>query len=278
MPSPNTKKSTAKKATRKRPAKKKTAKPKPEDKPQEKSAALIPPDIAERLLKANLANIVKKVKAGKTLTREERRLLTQASEDEELDGVAVVTTYVELAEILGITRRTLQDWRKMEGAPEPASNGEHDVNAWKEFQSKIDGKGAERIEDPEEESGLPSEPILKRKKLLLFCQEKEMQLSLKRGELIEISAVRNTWAKKCAEANTHLRQRLENELPSELEGLEAADIFDALVAVVDEFNEIMNGGKGAIEIDPKDELSSALKKAKQFLKTSEIYALARSIK
>ena len=69
-----------------------------------------------------------------------------------------------------------------------------------------------------------------------------MLLAYRRGELIERDLVRETWSRKCAEANSLLRKRLENELPSELEGLEAVDIYKALVAVVDEFNEAMSGG------------------------------------
>ena len=203
-------------------------------------------DIAERLLRADLANIVKKVRSGKPLTAQERRTLTNSASGEAPAPTDFVKNYVDLAEVLGVTRRTLQDWRKMKGAPVARSNGEHEVEAWRAFQRKIGGKGAPQPEDPESDKDLPSEPILKRRKLLLFCLEKEMQLAEKRGELVEISLVRETWSKKCAAANSLLRKRLENELPSELEGMEAAGIYEALVAVVDEFNEAMKAG-GSVE-------------------------------
>jgi phage terminase Nu1 subunit (DNA packaging protein) len=246
MPSPKRKTSTAKKKVapkKKAPARKRApAKKAAPSKPSSPITA----DIAERLLRADLANIVRKVKSGKTLTAQERRTLQAASDgDDDATAPAFVKNYTELAEILGVTRRTLQDWRKMEGAPQAASNGEHDVAAWQDFQRRIGGKGAAQPEDTEAEDGLPTEPILKRRKLLLFCREKEMQLAEKRGELIDVALVRATWAKKCAAANSLLRKRLENELPSELEGMEAADIYEELVKVVDEFNEVMSSGDSA---------------------------------
>lgn len=207
----------------------------------------ISPDVADRLLRADLANIVRKVKAGKTLTAQERRTLQAASTGDDDDTApATAKNYVELADILGVTRRTLQDWRKMAGAPEASSNGLHDVAAWRDFQRKIGGKGAATPEGGDgDEDGLPSEPVLKRRKLLLFCREKEMALAERRGELIDVATVRATWSKKIAAANSLLRKRLENELPSELEGLEAAEIYEILVALVDEFNQAMRSGDAA---------------------------------
>lgn len=200
-------------------------------------------EIADRLLRADLANIVRKVKSGRTLSTVERKTLEAAGKGDTPTAPTFAKNYVELAEILGVTRRTLQDWRKLEGAPKAESNGSHDVVAWQDFQTRIGGKGALEPTDADPVGGdLPSEPVLKRRKLLLFCQEKEMLLAYRRGELIERDLVRETWSRKCAEANSLLRKRLENELPSELEGLEAVDIYKALVAVVDEFNEAMSGG------------------------------------
>ena len=194
------------------------------------------------MLQADLANIAKKLKAGKTLNATERNTLRE--EEAEIDSPAVPATvknYVELGKILGVDRRTIQTWRKEEGSPRASTNGTHNVQAWLDFQM-LHGKKGGKIDEGEDNLDLPSEPILKRKKLLLFCQEKEMILAVRRGELIALALVRETWQKKCAEANSHLRKRLENELPSELEGLEAADIYDSLVSVVDEFCEIMHGG------------------------------------
>lgn len=209
----------------------------PSPKSEESNEPRIGADVAEKLLKADLANIARKLKAGKTLTDTEKRRLEEATKTEP-ETPRFAKNYVQLAEILGVDRRTLQTWRKESDSPKSKTNGKHDVEAWLAFQRKHGKKGGEPQEEP---SDLPSEPILKRKKLALFCQEKEMQLAVRRGELIEVALVREDWARKCAAANSLLRKRLENELPSDLEGAEAADIYEALVKVVDDFNEIMSG-------------------------------------
>ena len=208
------------------------------NKSNQEEKPIIGADVAEKLLRADLANIARKLKAGKTLTETEKKRLEQAKQVEP-SVPQYAKNYVELAKILGVDRRTLQSWRKEEDSPKAkTSNGKHDVEAWLAFQKKHGKKGGEPQEEP---SDLPSEPLLKRKKLALFCQEKEMQLAVRRGELIEVALVREEWSKRCAAANSLLRKRLENELPSDLEGAEAADIYEALVAVVDEFNAIMSG-------------------------------------
>src|SRR5436190_1711802 len=48
----------------------------------------------------------------------------------------VAENFVELAKILGVTRRALQNWRKRKDSPKPAANGFHDVAAWREFMQR----------------------------------------------------------------------------------------------------------------------------------------------
>ena len=40
---------------------------------------------------------------------------------------------VELAKILGFSRLAVNQWKLLEGAPRPMSNGKHSVKAWREF-------------------------------------------------------------------------------------------------------------------------------------------------
>ena len=51
-------------------------------------------------------------------------------------------TIVELATTLGVTRRTLANWRKLPGTPEPTTNGSHSVAAWRDFVRANDLKEA----------------------------------------------------------------------------------------------------------------------------------------
>lgn len=71
-------------------------------------------NIANRILDKDLENIVKKVAQGKILTSVERARIENAYKKEEPAKVpAYALNYVELAEILGITRQTINRWRKL---------------------------------------------------------------------------------------------------------------------------------------------------------------------
>ena len=105
-------------------------------------------EAAEKILEADFTNIVRKVRDGKTLTSTERARV-QARAAGSSATLTEAKTIVELASALGVTRRTLSNWRKMKGAPEPNPNGSHNVSAWRDFvqanelKGHVDGGGAE---------------------------------------------------------------------------------------------------------------------------------------
>ncbi|MFO7724286.1 MAG: hypothetical protein R6V45_01950 [Oceanipulchritudo sp.] len=60
--------------------------------------------------------------AGKTLTTAERALIGARASGSSKSS-AYAKTIVELADILGVTRRTITLWKKMEGAPKCQGTG-----------------------------------------------------------------------------------------------------------------------------------------------------------
>lgn len=81
------------------------------------------PDIAGKILDADFQSIVKKAAAaGKPLTVAERARI-EARAASSTESTAYAKTKVELADLLGVTRRTLNSWQKLDGAPAPLSNG-----------------------------------------------------------------------------------------------------------------------------------------------------------
>lgn len=199
--------------------------------------SLLSASVAEKLLRADFANIARKLKAGRTLTRDERRLLGEHNGE----SPTFAKTYVELAEILGVARRTLQRWRRIEGAPKPSDRREHDVEAWRAFQTRIGGKGAGNEADDLDDD-LPAEPILRRRKLLLWCQERELALELRRGELIDAALVDENWSANVDHVADFLRANLDEKLAERLATLSAAEIHGELSGVVDGLCKAMNGG------------------------------------
>ena len=83
--------------------------------------------IRNKILEANLQNIARKVAQGKTLTSAERALIESENTENDLPK-QYADTIVDLADILGVDRRTIDNWRKMKGSPKPTSNGKHSVS------------------------------------------------------------------------------------------------------------------------------------------------------
>lgn len=100
------------------------------------------PAQAKTLLDANVVNLAKKVANGETLSPRELALVESAA------GVgATDKTYAknqsELAEILGVNRKTIQRWLKIDGNPGCKADGRCDISAWRSFAR---GRGHEDCE------------------------------------------------------------------------------------------------------------------------------------
>lgn len=85
---------------------------------------IVTPSQADTVLEVNRANAIKqavsKVKAKKPLTKSEVELLQSIAYSAEQSGdpnITEVSTVVDLAAALGVSRRSIGNWRKMPDAP-----------------------------------------------------------------------------------------------------------------------------------------------------------------
>ncbi|MFZ9964582.1 MAG: hypothetical protein ACO3GO_05185 [Terrimicrobiaceae bacterium] len=183
------------------------------------------PEVAGKILDADFQNIVKKVAAGKPLTVAERaRIESRAAGSSET--LAYANTLVELAAALGVSRRTLSSWQKMEGAPKALSNGLWPVADWREFV-RMRGLNAGRVPVGNEEA-------LKARKLLAEVEERELRIAVKKGEYVALTKVREEWIGLVAQATSILRAKFESELPPVLSGLDATGIQRECRKAIDE--------------------------------------------
>ncbi len=184
------------------------------------------PEQASRILNADFKNLVDKVRKGQPLTQAERQLIkARATGDNGGDlNVTIAHTVVELANALGVNRRSITNWRKLEGAPEVSANGAHDVVAWREFMKKKQLKG---------ESG-DDEETLRYRKLAAEVEERELRLEVRKGSFISREAVRHSWLERAGRVTTIMRSKFEKELPPLLIGLDAPAISEKLAQAVDE--------------------------------------------
>lgn len=182
-------------------------------------------EAAEKVLQADLHNLVKKVAAGKPMTVAERARIESLAAGSN-DSVTYAKTLVELATILGTTRRTLTTWQKMEGSPKPLSNGLWPVADWREFV-RVRGLKAGKVL-------IGNEDALKARKLLAEVEERELRIAVRKGEYVALTKVREEWIGLVAQATSILRAKFENELPPVLSGLDATGIQRECRRAIDE--------------------------------------------
>ena len=98
---------------------------------KQKSIASIDKKSAEKILEADLKNIVSKVASGKPLTTRERKVIEDAtSKNDEL------ATTKELIKELGLTRSNFYKYKSRSGSPQNLS-----LSAWKKFLVETQLKG-----------------------------------------------------------------------------------------------------------------------------------------
>jgi hypothetical protein len=195
----------------------------------------VSPDIAKKLLSRDFANLVGRVQKGGKLTRAERAMLQSLATG---TGAAPTTaaSFVELAAILGITRQSLNTWKKRKDAPKPAANGLHDVGAWREFMRRNDLKGGVALT----QDATDIESSLKARKLLAEVEERELRLGIRRGDYVAVEEVRQTWTELVSQATSMLRKKFEQELPPILSGLDATGIQEEARQAIDEVLTILH--------------------------------------
>jgi hypothetical protein len=163
--------------------------------------------IAQSVLQANLANIAKKVKEGKVLNKEERRLFESFTNTDAPIGVEEqAETLNELAERLGINLRTLQRWRKKyDDAPKTLS-----VPQWVAFRNLISG--------PREDENLGArKTAAEARRAELACEKLELEIANLKGELVRRAEVRQDGVRLGSIINASF-SKLEKELTGRLDG------------------------------------------------------------
>lgn len=194
----------------------------------------VDPALAERLLDLEFANLVKKIKAGKTLTVAERARV-QARAAGSNDTTAYAKTVVELAALLGVTRRSIASWRKLPGAPRPTNAGLHPVPEWREFVRVRGLKPGHPIHGNEE--------MLKARKLLAEVEDREIKVAIKKGEFVPVTIVSEEWTRRIGRARALMETLLLNELPPVLAGKDAHAIRRQLESAIVEVYELLHRGE-----------------------------------
>lgn len=185
---------------------------------------------AKILADANLSNIGKKLKAGKTLSTSERKALNEF-ESEQSDGW--VKDLSALAKELGLTRQAVYDARaRFPNAPKKHEDGKREnLTAWQAFVGEnLIGKDTATKNLAELKAQLMQREITLR----------DMKIAREAGETIAKEIVDDMFATLAQKLDLLLRLKLEVELGQRVIGKNAAEANVEGALILDEIREVIN--------------------------------------
>jgi hypothetical protein len=143
------------------PAKRKAGRP--------KAAPMLTSDQLDQIKKKDVANLVGKVRQGKSLTAAERKILESAAGMDHVKQELVSIT--RIAELFQVSRKTIYQWRNegRQGIPEKVGTKE-DVAAWRSWFAANPSAG--------HYDGKP-----RRDRETLLCEKLEVEIDIKKIEL-----------------------------------------------------------------------------------------------
>lgn len=197
------------------------------------------PNPAELLAKANVANITKKLKAGKTLTASERRALAEFEADR--SGGEWVSGIRQLADELGLSRQAIYDARKRypDEAPKPEGRREN-VLAWRSFcAEKLIGK----------DTATKTLADLKAELMQREIKLRDMKIARESGETIDREVVEEMLGVLAQKLDLLLRLKLEVELGPRVIGKNAAEANLEGRMILDEIREVVNNNLARFEAE-----------------------------
>jgi transposase len=201
-------------------------------------------DEASTVLNADLANILRKVKEGRTLTGPERQyFLSIKRQDAEPTALRFAASARELAEIIGVNPITIRRALKRTDHPGRRPDGAYDVSVWRAW---LEARGSlTKSKDIREglvvngENGHDLEtPQLKARSVKLRNEQMEFKLAKLRGEFLPAKDVEQRMCEMILNAKRKLLQIV--TLAPQIVGLtpvEAEVMLQAAVdAVIDEMS------------------------------------------
>jgi hypothetical protein len=199
-------------------------------------APMLSGDQLDQIKKKDVANLIRKVKDGKTLTVAERKILENAAGAEHVERELVSIT--RLSELFQISRKTIYQWRLEERAGIPAKVGtKEDLAAWRAWFNANPSAG--------HYDGKP-----RRDRETLLCEKLEIEIELKRIEreqelkrLIPICDVEESMTRITSAARSELL-KLVSDMPPMLAGLDERGVKHmlkiAVYAVLDRLSDSMS--------------------------------------
>ena len=169
-------------------------------------------DQLDKIKHADVSNLIRKVKSGKTLTAAERKTLEQAAESEDAQPPELVTT-TRLAELFQVNRKSIAQWRleKRPGIPAKVGNKEP-LAEWRAYFAANPSTGHYDGKPRKDRESLLASKIEVEIDLLEIKRDRE------RGKLVPRAEVEELLVRIAMAMQSYLR-RYEREIPALCLGL-----------------------------------------------------------
>lgn len=139
------------------------------------------------------ANILRKLESGGTLTQAERLILY----GKETDQKRFAKNQTELADLLGVDRKTIQRWRKEENFPKPQADGRWDILLVRDWREKTRTSQSAEPEDLSKAEG-------EARRIWLQVEKLEHEIEVAKGNFITIEDAQQSVREMCQIARTIL--------------------------------------------------------------------------
>jgi Spy/CpxP family protein refolding chaperone len=178
----------------------------------------------DKINQANLANILKKVKAGKVLTAQEQKAIAENKQDEEVDKKTPLFTARQMTEALDVTAGRITQL-KNDCVLVPVGSKYDAIASMRAYVKKLRDKQKDIITF----EGVPDIDESKARKEAAQAGLAELKLAEEKMEVVRIAEIDTRDAKIGAAVRAATMKR-RSELPPILEGLSANQI----AAILDE--------------------------------------------
>jgi len=187
---------------------------------------MLSPEDAEKLRLKNIANIIRKANAGKTLTAHERALIEAEASGHSggSSGSGFASTWDELADRLQISRKGLQKVRARypDDQPKDKADGRHDVAAWQAFFRTHNIKGSAIDDEPAgdgDELVTTSEAEWRKRLLREKVEAARLANEIARRDAIPLEEIQETLPAFLMTIRTDMNQ-IVADLAADLEGID----------------------------------------------------------
>ncbi len=218
----------------------------------------------EKLESKKLANIIRKLHAGKTPTAAEQAILNKARAGGDTSGPRFAKNWDELADALGVSRRQLQNWRNdpryQADAPKCAPDGRKEIALWMAWTARHGLKSSAPLNDVDD-SDHEGEEIVQPPKLggtvadwkawgeKLKGEKLELELEKQRENLLVANELEIPLGATLVAITSRVTQLPEILAPLVVGQLDVPDIMEIIRPETDGILAALNVGDYIAEVD-----------------------------